>query len=203
MVHRSDGDAAPSVYAEAIDAAIVKGYTEVAKYSQSSVTISWRTRDTNGRFKSMGSSEGRRCDLCFTKDTFQWRSGATVLNLCNACGIRERRRIKAEKTEKKLSNRTGTTQTRRLELANDAAASLPGTTSVGAPNEIYVGRPNVKVELLVDFAEIRRDVYEGVHQVTAETDRQVQLNISVDSFQGLTSTTAFIFPFTDSSTHDI
>lgn len=54
-----------------------------------------RVRDVDGKFRSTRKAKVRCCDECGTSVTCQWRTGVDGSQLCNACGIRERRRLEA------------------------------------------------------------------------------------------------------------
>ena len=52
----------------------------------------FRPRGSRGRFISRNASKNRKCKLCDRKETAQWRTGANGVSLCNACGIRLKRK---------------------------------------------------------------------------------------------------------------
>ena len=54
--------------------------------------LTTRTRDRGGKYASTVPVHSRRCSVCTTKDTTQWRTSSDGKSVCNKCGIKLRRR---------------------------------------------------------------------------------------------------------------
>lgn len=92
-----------------------------------------RIRDATGKFASSKQKVGRCCDVCETTETCQWRTGSDYLNLCNACGIAERRRIKAEAEKEPHAitrSNSSTTRTRSTLGKSDRSRNKTSTSAV-------------------------------------------------------------------------